>query len=84
MYIDGNLYQSKVHHIDQIVDRVGGGDAFAAGVLHGIVNQSSLQQIISFATAASALKHTVHGDCNAFSEKEILEFIDNGIGKIVR
>ena len=84
LYVDGNLYQSKVHHIDQIVDRVGGGDAFAAGVLHGIVNQSSLQQIISFATAASALKHTVHGDCNAFSEKEILEFIDNGIGKIVR
>ncbi|MEH7293256.1 sugar kinase [Priestia megaterium] len=84
LYVDGNLYQSKVHHIHQIVDRVGGGDAFAAGVLHGIVNQSSLQQIISFATAASALKHTVHGDCNAFSEKEILEFIDNGIGKIVR
>ncbi|RPK01441.1 2-dehydro-3-deoxygluconate kinase [Priestia endophytica] len=84
LYGDGKLYQSKVHHIDQIVDRVGGGDAFAAGVLHGIINQSSLQQIISFATAASALKHTIHGDCNAFSEEEILEFVANEKGKIVR
>lgn len=84
LYVDGELYQSKVHHIDQIVDRVGGGDAFAAGVLCGILKKSPSEQLISFATAASALKHTVHGDCNAFSIEEVLEFANNGIGKIVR
>ena len=53
-----NLYQSKVHHIEPIVDRIGGGDAYAAGILQGILEGFPAQQIISFATAASALKHT--------------------------
>lgn len=83
-YIEGELYQSRVHHIDAIVDRVGGGDAFAAGVLHGIVSGASPQQLISFATAASALKHTVHGDCNLFPADEIARFAENGTGKIAR
>lgn len=84
LYTAGVLYHSKVHHIEPIVDRVGGGDAFAAGVLHGIIDEQTPEQIVSFATAASALKHTVHGDCNVFSEEEIKEFIDNGSGRIIR
>lgn len=84
LYYSGNLVQSRVHHIDPIVDRVGGGDAFAAGILHGIMEGFSLEKIVSFATAASALKHTVHGDCNVFSVNEIMEFVENGSGKIVR
>ena len=84
LYYSGNLVQSRVHHIDPIVDRVGGGDAFAAGILHGIMEGFSLEKIVSFATAASALKHTVHGDCNVFSVNEIMEFVENDSGKIVR
>ncbi|MEH7117146.1 sugar kinase [Neobacillus vireti] len=84
LFVDGVLYQSKVHDIEPIVDRVGGGDAFAAGILYGILEGFQPQEIISFATAASALKHTVHGDCNVFSVDEILQFTKNETGKIVR
>lgn len=84
LWHQGNYVVSQAHIIDPIVDRVGGGDAFAAGVLHGIASQSSDQTLIDFATAASALKHTVHGDCNLFSVSEVQDFINNGSGKIIR
>lgn len=84
LYTNGVLYHSKVHRIDPIVDRVGGGDAFAAGIIHGIMDGMPSEQNVSFATAASALKHTVHGDCNVFSEKEIMAFMENSSGNIIR
>ncbi|MBM7654328.1 sugar kinase [Neobacillus cucumis] len=83
-YRDGDLYQSKVYDINHIVDRVGAGDAFASGILHGILEKAAPQQIVSFATAAAALKHTIHGDCNAFSLEEIIAMAENESGKIVR
>lgn len=76
--------ESKSHHIHPIVDRVGGGDAFAAGILHGVLNNWELTQTVQFATAASALKHTVHGDCNQFNETEVSSFMTTGSGKILR
>lgn len=84
IFVDGELYQSSVHHIEPIVDRVGGGDAFAAGILRGILEGLSAQEIVSFATTASALKHTVHGDCHSFSKEEVLQFVEQGSGKIDR
>lgn len=83
-YTYGELYQSRVHPIDSIVDRVGGGDAFAAGILHGIMEKLPPQELVTFATAASVLKHTVEGDANVFSVKEIETFMKNEPGKIVR
>jgi 2-dehydro-3-deoxygluconokinase len=83
-YTDGELYQSRVYQIDNIIDRVGGGDAFASGVLHGIMEKMQPQELISFATAASVLKHTVEGDANIFSTEEIETFMKNEPGKIVR
>lgn len=84
LYVDGILYHSKEHQIEPIVDRVGGGDAFAAGILHGILGRMSPDETVTYATAASALKHTIHGDSNIFSEAEIKEFIGNDSGKIKR
>jgi 2-dehydro-3-deoxygluconokinase len=84
MWKDGQLFVSQTHHIDPIVDRVGGGDAFSGGLLHGLVSNHSSQEIINFATAASALKHTVQGDCNQFSASEVERFLANGSGKIIR
>ena len=72
--VQGAYYTSKCHRLQPIVDRVGAGDAFAGGVLHGILGAYDPQTCIDFATAASALKHTVHGDCNQFSQKEVLAF----------
>ncbi|KRG15301.1 2-dehydro-3-deoxygluconokinase [Virgibacillus soli] len=83
-YVDGKLHQSKVYHIDHIVDRVGAGDAFASGILYGIITNISPERTVSFATAAAALKHTIHGDSNTFSAEEITAFANQESGKIVR
>lgn len=84
LWHNGQYAASQEHRIDPIVDRVGGGDAFCAGVLHGILSGYSSQETIDFATAASALKHTIHGDCNQFTEAEVAEFLAAGSGKIIR
>jgi 2-dehydro-3-deoxygluconokinase len=84
LWLENNYFESEVHQINPIVDRVGGGDAFAAGILHGLLSAYDGQKMIDFATAASALKHTVYGDCNQFSEKEIERFLAAGSGRIIR
>ncbi|HFD1828401.1 TPA: PfkB family carbohydrate kinase, partial [Enterococcus faecium] len=84
LWMNHEYVESQVHRITPIVDRVGGGDAFAGGVLHGILSNMSPQEIIDFATAASALKHTIHGDCNQFSQEEVAQFLACGSGKIIR
>lgn len=67
---DGVTYYSTVQNMDHIIDRVGGGDAFAAGVLHGILEEKDPEYTINFATAFSSLKHTVNGDVSPFSVEE--------------
>lgn len=84
LWMGETYYESKCHEINPIVDRVGGGDAFAGGVLHGLLQQNTPQEIIDFATAASAMKHTIHGDCNQFSQTEVAAFLAAGSGKIIR
>ncbi|MBS0479338.1 MAG: sugar kinase, partial [Proteobacteria bacterium] len=58
----GEAATSRGWALSAIVDRVGGGDAFAAGLLHALGEDWPLQQIIDFAAAAGALKHTIPGD----------------------
>ncbi|MDE1549622.1 sugar kinase [Jeotgalibaca caeni] len=67
---DGETHYSKVHDMDYIIDRIGGGDAFAAGVLHGILSDKEPEYTINFATAFSVLKHTVYGDACPFTIEE--------------
>ncbi|MEO6868959.1 MAG: sugar kinase [Ginsengibacter sp.] len=55
-----------------IIDRLGGGDAFAAAAIHGIIKGWPANEIINFATAAFALTQTIHGDINYLSEQEIM------------
>ena len=69
---DGNeFYHSKKYEV-RIVDRVGAGDSFAAGFIHRIVSGNDMKDALEFAVAASALKHTIPGDFNMVSEKEVL------------
>ncbi|GHI00083.1 sugar kinase [Neobacillus kokaensis] len=84
LWQDGKTYVSKVHHLHPIVDRVGGGDAFAAGILHGLATGADPTYNVSFATASSSLKHTVFGDCNPFTVKEVENMLDNVSAKINR
>jgi 2-dehydro-3-deoxygluconokinase len=56
----------------RIVDRVGGGDAFSAGVIYGNTRGLDSRATLDFAVASSALAHTFHGDFNLVTEKEVL------------
>lgn len=71
LYRDGQGFFAKEYLLD-IVDRVGGGDSFAAGLIYGLGAGMDNQQIIDFAVAASALKHTIEGDYNRVSAEEVL------------
>ena len=84
LWMNQAYYESTQQMIAPIIDRVGGGDAFAGGVLHGLLTAKSPQALIDFATAAAVLKHTVEGDCNQFNEEEVAGFLATGSGKIIR
>lgn len=70
----GALYKSN-HFSFEIVDRIGGGDAFAAGVIHGILAELNPQEVIEFGIGSSVLKHLVYGDHNQFNAGEVEEFL---------
>jgi 2-dehydro-3-deoxygluconokinase len=86
MLYDGmKFYTSRRYHIDSIVDRVGGGDAYSSGIIYGLLTGQDLQQTVEFAAAASCLKHTIHGDFNLVSFEETLALMNgDGSGRIQR
>lgn len=68
---NGNeFYRSRRYEV-RIVDRVGGGDSFSGGFIHGLLKYGDYKKALEFAVAASALKHTIPGDFNHVSEKEV-------------
>ena len=86
MLFDGNQhYLSRQYLIDPIVDRVGGGDAFAGGLIYGLLSELDPQQCVEFAAAASCLKHTVVGDFNLASASEVAALVtDDATGRVQR
>ncbi|MDD4112228.1 MAG: sugar kinase, partial [Herbinix sp.] len=64
------FYQSKKYDI-RIVDRVGGGDSFAAGLICGLLDGKHMEEALEFGVAASALKHTIPGDFNMVTRAEV-------------
>lgn len=86
MLFDGeNFYQSKRYDINPIIDRVGGGDSFSAGIIHGLTTGMSPQDSLEFAVAASALKHTIPGDVNMVGIDEVLSLMGgNTNGRVQR
>lgn len=84
LYDGKDFYQSKHYDICPIVDRVGSGDSFSAGLIHGLLTMNK-QDAIEFATAASALKHTIPGDFNEVSEEEVKKLMNgDGSGRVSR
>ncbi len=87
--ISGNLfsskktYSSKSYDLTHIVDRVGTGDAFAGGLIYGLLHMKP-QQALEFAVAAGAIKHSVPGDILLCSKAEIDELLAGKTGKIKR
>jgi len=76
---DGKQYfLSKHYEITHIVDRVGGGDCFAGGLIFGLMHLHSAQDALEFAVAASCLKHSIPGDFNRFTREEVEGLIKGG------
>ena len=71
--INEKYYYGRSYDLE-IIDRVGGGDAFVSGLLHGLINSYKNNQIINFANACFALTQTIKGDINYFEEDEIIDF----------
>lgn len=72
MIYDGKaFYESKRYDINPIVDRVGGGDSFSGGLIHGLLTMGSQDEALEFAVAASALKQTIPGDFNHATAEEV-------------
>ncbi len=85
MLYDGNDYHfSKTYHM-HIVDRVGGGDSFGGGLIYSMLQGYDAQRAIEFAVAASCLKHSIEGDYNLVSVKEVENLAGgDGSGRVQR
>lgn len=76
---------SKVYHLHNVVDRVGTGDAFAAGLIFGCSTYMSPADALEFGAAANALKHTISGDANMVTPEEVKALIkSDGTGRLRR
>ena len=71
IYNGKEFYESKRYDINPIIDRIGGGDSFSGGSIHGLLTKKTQGEALEFAVAASALKHTINGDFNLVSEAEV-------------
>ncbi len=85
IYFDGkDFFRSKDYSIN-IIERVGSGDAFAAGLIYALCNKFDGQKSVEFAAAAGVLKHTIEGDYNMISAEEVERLAkSSGTGRIIR
>ena len=85
LYTGEEFFLSRRYDITDIVDRVGGGDSFAAGLIYGLHTGMEDADALEFAVAASCLKHSIHGDFN-YSTREEVEALMRGSasGRVIR
>jgi 2-dehydro-3-deoxygluconokinase len=82
---DGDKFYQAPRYKMHIVDRVGGGDSFAAGLIYALINNNDLQYAVNFAAAASCLKHSISGDFNLVSKDEVENLMEgDGSGRVQR
>lgn len=85
MWNGSQLVRSREYDLTHIVDRVGAGDAFMAGLIYATLQKMDDESIIEFATAAGAFKHSVEGDVNVASAQEIEALVKGeNVGKLLR
>ena len=86
LYNGETMFMSPQYDLTHIVDRVGGGDAFMAGLIYGLLNfPEDDKMALNFAVAASALKHTIKGDANLVCVEEVRKLMDgDASGRISR
>ena len=80
-----DFYVSKKYEIRDIIDRVGGGDSFAGGLIYGLNHYEDKQSALEFAVAASCLKHSIIGDFNRASVSDVTKLMGgDGTGRVQR
>ncbi len=85
LYNGQDLLETCTYDITPIVDRIGGGDAFIAGVIYGQLQYKNDQKVLDFGVAASVLKHTIEDDANLATVEEVESILDgNTSGRIER
>lgn len=85
LFKDGLLFNSKRYDISQVAERIGTGDAFMAGLIYSLRTQQPPQQVVDFATACGVIKHSITGDFNLTTLREVETLIaQSGTGKIFR
>ncbi len=85
MLYDGKDYYFSKNYLVHIVDRVGGGDSFGAGLIYATLQDYAPQEALEFAVAASCLKHTIEGDFNQVSVDEVAKLAGgDGSGRVQR
>lgn len=83
LYQNGEFAVSDRYEIE-MVDRIGGGDAFSAGLIYALGKSFPVQKAVQFAMAASCLKHSIEGDANLVSAAEVEELLNGGNGCVQR
>ncbi len=84
-YSGGEYFETEDFDINPVVDRIGGGDAFISGFIYGQLTYPMVPQALTFATAASALKHTIPGDINLVTAAEVEHIVaGNTTGRLLR
>ena len=76
-WADGKIYNSIQYPELEIMDRVGGGDAFASGLIYAMMHDYKPMDMVNFAVASSAIKHTIHGDANITDDVESIRNLMN-------
>ena len=85
LWHQGEVFTAPKYDIIPIVDRVGGGDSFCAGLIYGLRTYDDKQQALNFAVAASCLKHTIWGDFNLVSVAEVEKLMKGDVsGRVSR
>ena len=80
-----DFLESTRYQIDDIIDRVGGGDAFAAGLIYGLNHYDTRMEALEFAVAASCLKHSIIGDFNRVDVSDVEKLMGgDGSGRVTR
>ncbi|WP_271782694.1 sugar kinase [Aquimarina algiphila] len=84
MWNGSEFLETNELEITHVIDRIGTGDAYAAGLIHGLLHYDDTKAL-QFANAACAIKHTIEGDANLATEREIINIIEGNLsGRIIR
>jgi 2-dehydro-3-deoxygluconokinase len=83
-YSEGRVYQSRSYENLEILDRVGGGDSFASGLIYGLLNSRDIETALNIGVASGALAMTTPGDCTMATREEVESLVRGRTPRIQR